>query len=238
MTFQVFLSPSYAGETRVPWETIISVCKTHPPDDQTVNVLCQWPPRFCDIWKVRKPTLKTKDIACLMDWRLLSKWRWNVVDNYKLQYRGLASFPGFPRLQLMTAYTTIQGQKCSCKLLVKPTLSNRVLVKRVLFVSIMSNFLCYCCGHTTCEQLWPSSSHRAWGQGYDLDTSSLYPMCMPQSSMTFLPPMETMIQLRPTSKTRNTHITCESTWSITTSTSQHSTLVLCHHGYDIASLLA
>ena len=30
-------------------------------------------------------------------------------------------------------------------------------------------------------------------------TSSLKPMCIPQSSMTFLPAMETRMQLRPTS---------------------------------------
>lgn len=30
-------------------------------------------------------------------------------------------------------------------------------------------------------------------------TSSLYPMCMPQSSMMFLPPIDTRMQLRPTS---------------------------------------
>ena len=104
-------SPHLQGELRnIPRGTNITVGMTHPPDDQTVNVLCQWPPRFCDVRKVREPTLRTKryslPYAPAAYVRKLNEINvycsngdemWLTITNYNIW--GLASFSGLPRLQ-------------------------------------------------------------------------------------------------------------------------------------------
>lgn len=42
--------------------------RLHTPDDQTVDVLCQWPPWFDDVREVRKPALRTKQNDWIHTW--------------------------------------------------------------------------------------------------------------------------------------------------------------------------